>query len=481
MAANRVDYHEVFTTKTITVCPRARPPHAHEAKVIHLSNLDRKCPALMYLVFFYRSTPPLHGRQLSSASLFSSLKRGLEEAMSDWYPAAGRLCLAPPPPTGKINLACTNSGALLVEAATRATISDLGDLAQHNDFYERLVCKPPSGACFADTPLVVGQVTKFACGGYSIGVGTNHALFDGAANYSFLSAWASKTVGRAAEGQVELVEPVHERGRLLVCHGQSQVSLSKAADREGEMGGFMALDHLHQLIKQAVSANCIVPGGQLKLSEMDSTGHEHLVLRTFSVSASMVSRLKSKAASGSAGISCSSFEVVAAHLWKVRTKAFNIAKHRMVCLQFAVDARARMRPPLPKGFTGNAYVLSSVACTSAELEEASLAAVVGKIKVAKQAVTDSYVMKYLAALNAAPQVALPPLPELTMVSDWTKTPYHSIDFGIGKAVFVTPLATPFPQVAYFMQSPSEAGRVDVRIGLPHMHLQAFTRYFLSAM
>lgn len=166
---------------------------------------------------------------------------------------------------------------------------------------------------------------------------------------------------------------------------------------------------------------------------------------------------------------------------QVRTKAFNIAKHRMVCLQFAVDARTRMRPPLPKGFTGNAYVLSSVACTSAELEEASLATVVGKIKAAKQAVTDSYVMKYLAALNAAPQVALPPLPELTMVSDWTKTPYHSIDFGLGKAVFVTPLATPFPQVAYFMQSPSEAGRVDVRIGLPHMHLQAFTRYFLSAM
>ncbi|THU47114.1 hypothetical protein C4D60_Mb09t12110 [Musa balbisiana] len=462
MAANRVDYHEVFTTKTVTVCPRARPPHAHEAKVIHLSNLDRKCPALMYLVFFYRSTPPLHGRQLSSASLFSSLKRGLEETMSDWYPAAGRLCLAPPPPTGKINLACTNSGALLVEAATRATISDLGDLAQHNDFYERLVCKPPSGACFADTPLVVGQVTKFGCGGYSIGVGTNHALFDGAANYNFLSAWASKTVGRAAEGQVDLVEPVHERGRLLVCHGQSQMSLSKAADREGEMGGFMALDHLHQLIKQAVSANCIVPGGQLKLSEMDSTGHGHLVLRTFS-------HIREDAEKNSTGRD------------QVRTKAFNIAKHRMVCLQFAVDARTRMRPPLPKGFTGNAYVLSSVACTSAELEEASLATVVGKIKAAKQAVTDSYVMKYLAALNAAPQVALPPLPELTMVSDWTKTPYHSIDFGLGKAVFVTPLATPFPQVAYFMQSPSEAGRVDVRIGLPHMHLQAFTRYFLSAM
>ncbi|RWW02108.1 hypothetical protein GW17_00034814 [Ensete ventricosum] len=450
MAANGVDYHEVFTTKTITVCPRARPTHAHEAKVIHLSNLDRKCPALMYLVFFYRSTPTLHGRQLSSASLFSSLKRGLEEAMSDWYPAAGRLCLAPPPPTGKINLACTNSGALLVEAATRATISDLGDLAQHNDFYERLLTTICHDNILFLLPFM--KVTKFGCGGYSIGVGTNHALFDGAANYSFLSAWASKTVGRAAEGQVELVEPVHERGRLLVCHGQSQVSLSKSADREGEMGEFMALDHLHQLIKQAVSVDRIVPGGQLKLSEMDSTGHEHLVLRTFSVSASMA-----------------------------RTKAFNIPKHRMVCLQFAVDARARMSPPLPKGFTGNAYVLSSVACTGAELKEASLATVVGKIKMAKQAVTDSYIMKYLAALNAGPQVALPPLPELTMVSDWTKTPYHSIDFGIGKAVYVTPLATPFPQVGYFMQSPSEAGRVDVRIGLPHMHLQAFTHYFLSAM
>ncbi|WOL19388.1 brassinosteroid-related acyltransferase 1 [Canna indica] len=487
------DYPEVFTTKRLTVYPTTSPPTC--SRLIHLSSLDRKCPALMYLVFFYRSPPP--------PSLFSCLKRGLEDTISTWYPAAGRLCVTPP--GNKLNLACTNAGALFLEAATRAKISDLGDdLSQHNDFYRRLVFRPPADAALADVPLVAAQVTRFACGGYAIGVGTNHALFDGSSNYSFLSAWAAKTaaatlaVGRRGEGsRVELFEPVHERGRLLLlgsehvvvvqnpqviarmsksstCAGRRQEGEGSGGDGMRTMRRFMALDHLHQLIKQVAELG----------SSSTSTGENDLVLRTFGVGRGAVSRLKSKAAASDAAACCSSFEVVAAHLWKARTRALNIPNERMVCLQFAVDARTRMHPPLPKSFTGNAYVLSSVACTAAELQQHSLAAVVDKIKEAKRAVTHDYVASYVAALDAAPppqQVALPPLPELTMVSDWTKTPYHKIDFGAGEAACVTPLATPLPQVAYFMQSPREAGRVDVRIGLPQRSLQAFSHYFLSEL
>ncbi|XP_073111680.1 brassinosteroid-related acyltransferase 1-like [Elaeis guineensis] len=164
---------------------------------------------------------------------------------------------------------------------------------------------------------------------------------------------------------------------------------------------------------------------------------------------------------------------------KARTKALGIQKDRIVCLQFAVDTRTRMDPPLPKEFTGNAYVLSSISCTSGELERESMATIIEKIKEAKQAVTnDYYVGAYLEALEA-PQGVLPPLPELTMVSDWTRTPYHKVDFGIGDAVYVSPLASPFQQVAYFMQSPIDGGGIDVRIGLLPKHVPAFSHYFLA--
>ncbi|XP_008790004.2 brassinosteroid-related acyltransferase 1 [Phoenix dactylifera] len=475
MAIQREDYHKVLITKTTTVYPRAHP---HEARVIQLSNLDRKCPLLMYLVFFYRSPPP-HQR-LSAGSLFSSLKTGLEDTLSAWYPAAGRLFLSPP--NGKLDLVCTNSGALLVEAATRLKISELGDLSQYNDFYEHLVFRPPLSSSFSDMPLVVAQVTKFGCGGYAMGVGTNHSLFDGLANYNFMNAWASKTVGKADEA-VELVEPVHERGRLLVGRGQIEENLTRPGGRE-KMTRVTAVDHLYLLIEQAVFMKRMDPDGKLqgeyKFSDVGSANHEQSVLRTFSLRSSMVVKLKSKATRGLSGTSCSSFEVVAAHLWKARTKALGIPKDRTVCLQFAVDTRTRMDPTLPKGFTGNAYVLSSISCTSGELERETLATIIEKIKEAKQSVNNDYVGAYLEALEA-PQGVLPPLPELTMVSDWTRTPYHKVDFGLGDAIYVSPLASPFQQVAYFMQSPNDGGGIEVRIGLLQKHVPAFSHYFLDKL
>ncbi|XP_042410795.1 brassinosteroid-related acyltransferase 1-like [Zingiber officinale] len=453
------DYHGVFTTKTVVVHPKARPPltsssSSSSSTLLHLSNLDTKCPALMYLVFFYRPTQPP-----ASSSLFSSLKRGLEEALSSWYPAAGRLCFSPP--SGKLTVACTGAGALLVEASTAVKISDLGDLSQPNDFLDRLVFKPPVHAPLEETPLVVAQVTRFACGGFAIGVGTNHALFDGVANYNFLNAWASRAVGGGKQICAHHEPVLHERGRL-------QLAALDQHDHGGDFNDqeFMALGHLHQLIKQAAA---------VREEERSHEDQIKMVLRTFSVGCGMVSRLKIKAAS-----SCTSFEVVAAHLWKARTKALNIAGHKTVCLQFTVDARDRIRPPLPPSFAGNAFVLSSLLSTAADLDRLPFAALVLRIQAAKRAVTHAYVARYVAALGeTAPRTSLPPLPELTMVSDWTKTPYHRVDFGAGEAAYVAPLATPMPQTAYFLQSPGEAGRVDVRIGLPEKSLRAFESYFLS--
>ncbi|XP_073010460.1 brassinosteroid-related acyltransferase 1 isoform X1 [Typha latifolia] len=469
------EYQKVSITRTTSVNPRAHPPATQETKVIELSNLDRKCPVLMYLVFFYRSPPP-HHQGLSGcccSSLFTSLKMGLEEVLSAWYPAAGRLSLDPS--TAKLDLVCSNSGALFVEAATPVRISDLGDLSQYNDFYEQLVYKPPLSTRLSDMPLVVAQVTKFGCGGYAVGVGSSHSLFDGLATYNFLNAWASKVAGRVDGEELELIEPVHERERLLVSHGRSQNNKSTRV---------VAFEHLHQLIKQAVSMDqSMDPGGQLewvfKFSEMSSRSQQDFVLKTFPLSSAMMECLKSKA-SDSGGIVCSSFEVVAAHLWKARTKALGIAKHRTVCLQFTVDTRTRMDPPLPKGFTGNAYVLSSISCTCQELENESLATIVEKIKMAKFSITEDYIKAYLEALEA-PQSSLPLLPELTMISDWTRTPYHKVDFGFGQAAYVSPLAPPLMQVAYFMQRPDEAGGVDVRIGLLQEHVAAFSQYFLATV
>ncbi|GMI81508.1 BR-related AcylTransferase1, PIZZA [Hibiscus trionum] len=153
----------------------------------------------------------------------------------------------------------------------------------------------------------------------------------------------------------------------------------------------------------------------------------------------MVESLKSKVFGERRGsFSCSSSDLLAAHLWKARTKALGVRNGAMVCLQFAVDIRKEMAPPLPKGFSGNAYCLASVALTAEELEAGSHEAIVEKIKEARNSINGDFVIACNQALDG-PQGTLPPLNELTLVSDWTRMPYHKIGFLHGEAAYVSPL------------------------------------------
>ncbi|KNA08645.1 hypothetical protein SOVF_160780 [Spinacia oleracea] len=436
-----------------------------------LSNLDRQCPTLMYLVFFYN---PCHNHNFSNDYVFSSLKLGLEETLSLWYPAAGRLSKNPNN-GNKLDLWCNNGGAIMVEAVTQARISELGNLNQYNDFFENLVYKPPSNnGNISEMPLLVAQVTKFGCGGYSIGVGTSHALFDGQATFNFVSAWASKAHHNTKLG-IEWHKPLHERDTLLHLKSNSNNNPESALTKVA------AIHHLYQLITQSapVSGGGMLMNPQLFVPSIQ----DDCVLRTFHFSSSMIDTLKRRTygLNNYSSSSCSSFEIVTAHLWKARTKALGLRRERMVCLQFAVNTRTRLTPQLSQGFSGNAYVLASVALTAGELELASYETLVNKIKMAKNSVDNDYVSTYLEVLEGSGD-ALPSLRELTMVSDWTRMPFHKVNFMhpyANAAVSVCPLTPPVPQVAYFMQSPKEDKGIDVRIGLNSLILNAFSHYFLN--
>ncbi|KAJ4952816.1 hypothetical protein NE237_029648 [Protea cynaroides] len=477
MATDQENNQRFTLTKTVSVYPKA----LHPPTLLSLSNIDRHCPALTYLVLFY---PSRTHQNTSAQSLFRALKIGMEETLSIWFPAAGRITFNQT--DGRLDLLCNNAGAVLVEKVTQLKISEIGDLSQYNEFYENLVCKPVFNGNFSEMPLVTAQVTMFGCGGYAVGVGTSHALFDASATFNFLSVWASKTTMRVDGGSDELHEAVlHDRGPLLVGFRRSQHHITRLHNKPNHpVTRVAAFDHLHLLMKQAASdwsLDSEMMLGGCKLSEMASSSQENYTPSSFHVGSEMVESLKRKTSHA-----CSSFDVVTAHLWKARTKTLGLRKERMVCLQFAVDARNRMVPPLPRGFSGNAYVLASVCCTAGELEGASYDSIIQKIMEAKRSVNNDYVNAYLETLEAlppqtSPQASLPPLKELTMVSDWTRTPFHKVDFGQGEAASASPLVYPLPQVAFFMQKPQETRSIDVRIGLLPQYLKAFSHYFLTEL
>lgn len=170
---------------------------------------------------------------------------------------------------------------------------------------------------------------------------------------------------------------------------------------------------------------------------------------------------------------------------QARTRALGLREDAMVCLQFAVDIRKRTEPPLPEGYSGNAYVLASVASTARELLEVlTLESIVNKIREAKKSIDQDYINAYMEALGGGDKRNdgnLPPLKELTLISDWTKMSFHSIGFGNGgePADYVAPLCPPVPQIAYFMKNPKDAKGIIVRIGLDPRDVDDFSNNFLG--
>ncbi|ERN02863.1 hypothetical protein AMTR_s00086p00181730 [Amborella trichopoda] len=414
----------------------------------------------MYSVHFYEA------KLNFDTNFFNTLRSSLEITLHVWYPAAGRLTVSPI--NGKLDLLCNNGGALMVEAKTEVEISQLGELTQYKPFYEKLVHKPGFNGGFSDMPLVVVQVTWFRCGGYSIGVGASHSLFDGKGFFNFLRSWAL----RASSNEVsEQLMPVHERGYLLIHQGS----------KLGKNGVFRvpAFDHLHHLIELASACgDSERKTGRCRFSEMDFIAMEdNYAFKTFRLSKEIVESLKRKVSNRGPLSGFSTFEVVAAHLWKVRSKSLGLRGENKVCLQFSMDARAKVVPPLSTEFSGNAYVMASIFTTAKALEEEPISTTAYKIREAKESITDEYIRAYLIALDA-PQKSLPPLPELTIVSDLRNLPFHCADFGHGHAASAALLPSPLPQSAFLMRAPNEEGAIDVSLGLPLQIANAFSHCFL---
>jgi omega-hydroxypalmitate O-feruloyl transferase len=236
-----------------------------------------------------------------------------------------------------------------------------------------------------------------------------------------------------------------------------------------------AIYHLYQLIKQAMMTH---QGQNRNFESPDSSFR----IKTFEFNGEAIESMKKKSLEG---FSCSSFEFLAAHLWKARTMALGLRRDAMVCLQFAVDIRKRTEPPLPEGFSGNAYVLASVASTAGKLlEELTIESIVNKIREAKKSIDQDYINAYMEALGGGDQRNdgnLPPIKELTLISDWTKMPFHNVGFGNRgePADYVAPLCPPVPQVAYFMKNPKDGKGVLVRIGLDPRDVDDFSNNFLG--
>ncbi|KAL5214717.1 hypothetical protein ABZP36_003869 [Zizania latifolia] len=321
-----------------------------------------------------------------------TIRRALSRALVHYYPFAGRVSGG----DGQdVEFSCTGEGVGFVAATAKCTLEDvrfleapllipLGDLAVGY-----------GAQCRVSDPLLMMQVTEFACGGFVVGVTWNHGLADGFGLAQFLCA-----VGELARG---LPSP-------SVVPVRNDESLPD-------------IPQLFNLLRQSAAG--------FKCEHVDFAYCDVIIPWSF------VSRVKAEFSSRVAGRRCSVFEVVTAAIWQCRTRAIDGHRGSAVApLVFAANVRKHVGAK--DGYYGNCITSQLVAATGDALADGDIVDVVKLIKDAKERIPELLATKQLAPVVDDGLVEALCGYRALYVSSWAGIGLDVVDFGGGRPARVMP-------------------------------------------
>nr|XP_018914064.1 PREDICTED: uncharacterized acetyltransferase At3g50280-like [Bemisia tabaci]XP_018914099.1 PREDICTED: uncharacterized acetyltransferase At3g50280-like isoform X3 [Bemisia tabaci]XP_018914100.1 PREDICTED: uncharacterized acetyltransferase At3g50280-like isoform X3 [Bemisia tabaci]XP_018914101.1 PREDICTED: uncharacterized acetyltransferase At3g50280-like isoform X3 [Bemisia tabaci] len=251
-------------------------------------------------------------------------------------------------------------------------------------------------------PLVSIQVTELNDGVF-IGCSMNHAMADGASYWNF---WNTLSNIFQTDESKKIERP--------------PVNLKRwSSEGRGPLVDFPVT------FQDEFITNVDVPEGH--------------VSRKFHFSAESAAKLKAKANSECNTTVISSFQSLAAHLWRSVTKARCLPSDQVVSCNPAVNIRPRMKPPLPPDCFGSMVSSASGQATAGELLEKSLGWAAWQIHKAIVGFTDTSVREF-----ADEWVRTPCIVDITKLfvptamniggSPWFDM--YGNEFGMGKALTI---------------------------------------------
>lgn len=388
------------------------PPSGPSPKtILYLSNLDDhllvRCRFDTLLVYnndchnIYATTNPV-----------KVIRDALSLVLFHYYPLAGRVRRIQD--SRKLQVDCTGEGALFVEAVTNNNLSLLGEF---EDLKEQLLFQFPVTAEIEEVPPLIFQITRFACGGFVLGVSFNHCLCDGRGAAQFI-----KGLAEIARGEAKLsIEPVWKREILKPQQPPHPVLFQHDELPES---GFM------------VNPNCSLR------QQLPNVKAEDLVLTPFFLSSDALQRLKQPIVKDLKE-DCTTFEVLAALAWRARTRVLEIPLNNPVRFLFGVDIRRAFDPPIVEGYYGNgSYMACARNITAEKVVNGSLSHVVKMIKEAKLRLNEEYLRSSIAFLEmerSSPKIAdVHMCLEDTYLTDWRWLGFNQVDFGWGEPLIACP-------------------------------------------
>lgn len=428
----------------------ASPNLAASGDSLYLSNLDDMIGVRVFTptVYFYRSNSQLYDQKPVTKTLIEALAR----VLVPYYPFSGRLRETE---TGKLEVFFgPEQGALMVEAHCELTLSNLGDLAVPNPAWTTLIYRFPNEEPYkvVDMPLVIAQVTRFRCGGFSLGLRICHCICDGLGAMQFLGAWAATA---KAGTLITNPKPCWDR-KIFLPRDPPEVKYPHTE--------FMKIDEGSSLTKSL----WLVKPAQ----------------KCYRISKEFQANLKSRAQPDD-NFGCTSFDAMAAHVWRSWVKALNVKPRDYgLRLTFSVNARSKLKKvPLKAGFYGNAVCLACATSTVSELINRPLSSTTKLVREARLGVSEEYLRSTIDYVEVDRPKRLEFGGKL-YITQWTRFAiYETSDFGWGRPIYAGPIdLTPTPQVCVLLPEgeAGSSGAMVVCICLPESATEKF-REFLDMM
>ncbi|OMO50072.1 Transferase [Corchorus capsularis] len=393
------------------------PSESTPTRVLSLSALDSQLFlrfTIEYLLV-YKAHPGLDQRATTAR-----VKAALAKALVPYYPLAGRV-RAKPDGSGGLEVVCRAQGALFIEAGSDHSVIEFEKAPRFVTQWRKLLSFHVADVLKGAPPLVV-QLTWLKDGNAALGVGFNHCLCDGIGSAEFLNSFAEL----AASSSTKFSEfkfkpkPIWDRHLLNPAsfkptrNNNSNINNNSLShpefNRVPDLCGFLARFSNERLVPTSFIFN------KTSLNE----------LKKVAISTSRLSELN-----------YTSFEVLSAHIWRSWARALNLPSNQTLKLLFSTNVRDRVKPSLPSGYYGNAFVLGCAQTSVKELTEKGLGYATMLVKRAKERVDSELVKSVVESVSQGR--ASPDSVGVLILSQWSRLGLDKVDFGMGRPVNVGPI------------------------------------------
>lgn len=405
------------------------------------------------------------------STFLETLRNSLSHVLVIYYPLAGRLSWIK---DKRWELNCNAKGAILLEAKCETNLKDLGDFVPTN-LVSQLIPNINYDVPIEDVPLLVVQLTRFRCGGFTLGVALCRAATDGMATMRFMSAWAKLARGEYLDPNDF---PCHDRILLNSRKSTNSSILHRHPEFEAPPNWMS-----HDSGDNKETSVTIMKLKREQILKLKKNIDSHM---SFQSTCKDVSKTKP----------FTTFEVIAGHLWRCVTKSrySRGSSDQPTRLSTLVNCRNRLKPPLPSSYIGNtAFPTVTPTRSFNDLICKPLGYAVEDVRNALERVTGEYVMSALNYIDSEKDMKLlrynfhypaksvceegeyKGSPNLFVVS-WMNFSYKEADFGLGEPFYFGPGYMDSEGKAFVMNNNNGDG-VVVAISLEASYMDIFKKFF----